>query len=422
MSNKQNKRTKISDQAYSFYWNYNDQAAINRKKRDQKRNRGVIVYVTVLSAVLLVGIAMLTLAGLWAMQNPDAWLGEGTEPAQTNPQQTPPQQTPPQQTPPQQTPPQQTFPGETPDTATVVAQVMPSVVLVEVSRGDTGGSGTGFFISSDGYIVTNYHVVENTLQILITLYDGRQEYAEIVGFRAEDDVAVLKIPGWGYSPAAIGDSDVLFAGDVAIAIGHPGGADDSWSATKGIISATNRILSVEEDAYFCEMKMLQTDASVNPGNSGGPLCNANGEVIGIITRKRTTYEGMGYAIPITDAMRTVNAILAGELEGFVSTVSKSRPKIGITGTNIARGERFTLGGREYTAPAPGFFVIEVSANTAAYGKIEIGDILCSVNGVTVTDMDSFKNELYKCYVGQNVTFEIYRRGQKITVQIVIGVS
>ena len=416
MSNTQNKRTKNSDQVYSFYWNYNDQVGINRKRRDKKKARGVIIYVTVLSVLLLACLAALTLAGLWAMQNPDAWL-ERSEPASTQQQQTTPQQTTPQQTRPQQTP-----QGENADLAEVIARINPSVVLVEVARTDSSGSGTGFFISSDGYIVTNYHVVENTLQIRITLYDGTQEYAELIGYRAEDDVAVLKISGSGYSPMAIGNSDILLAGDVAIAVGHPGGADDSWSATKGIVSATNRILSVEEDAYFSEMKMIQTDASVNPGNSGGPLCNESGEVIGIITRKRTSYEGMGYAIPITDAMRTVNAILAGELDGFVSTVSKSRPKIGITGTAIVKGEKFTLGSTEYTAPAPGFFVIEVSANTAAYGKFQIGDIICGVNGVKVTDLDSFKNELYKCYVGQNVTFDVYRRGQKITIELTVGVS
>jgi serine protease Do len=254
------------------------------------------------------------------------------------------------------------------------------------------------------------------------LNSGYYYNAKVVGFCEAEDLALIKIEGTHFPAAKIGNSLSLKVGEKTVVVGNPGGMDAPFSTMEGIVSALDRKVLVDMGNYGVELSMIQTSAPVSHGNSGGPLFNAKGEVIGIITRKRTTYEGMSYAIPITDAMRTVNAILAGELEGFVSTVSKSRPKIGITGTNIARGERFTLGGREYTAPAPGFFVIEVSANTAAYGKIEIGDILCSVNGVTVTDMDSFKNELYKCYVGQNVTFEIYRRGQKITVQIVIGVS
>lgn len=414
MSEKKNNPFKNSEQSYSFHWNYKDQLAIDRKEKEKKSRRGLYIYVTVLTAILLISFAALAATLAWYMQNPSV-LPDATEPPEV------PQATTPSPTGPETTEPPTVSQGQ-PSTATVVEKIKASVVLIEVGRSDSAGSGTGFFVSDDGYIATNYHVVEGAMQIRVTLYDGTVKNAELIGYRAEDDIAIIKIAGRKYPPLAIGNSDILMAGDVAIAVGNPGGADGGWTTTKGIISATNRILSVEEDAYFSEMKMLQTDAQVNPGNSGGPLCNEKGEVIGIITRKMNDYEGMGYAIPITDAMRTVNAILEGKLYGFVSSVSKSRPKIGITGSEIVKGERFTLDNKDYTAPVSGFFVLEVSTNSGAYGKIQVGDILCSVNGVTVTGLESFKNELYKCYVGQKVTFELYRKGYKMTVQITVGVS
>ena len=243
-----------------------------------------------------------------------------------------------------------------------------------------------------------------------------------MGYRAEDDLAVLKIATGEYPVAPIGNSDTAWVGSVAIAIGNPGGADGGWTTTQGIISARNRTIAVEENTYFSEMKMLQTDAPVNPGNSGGPLCNAVGEVIGIVTSKMTEYEGIGYAIPINEAMLTLQAIIDGKLEGFVSSVSKSRPKIGVTGAAITKGEQFTLDGQTYAAPTDGFLVTEVSRLNGAYGIVEAGDIICAINGVSVTSLESFKNELYKCHVGQTVSFDLYRKGEKLTVQITLGVS
>ncbi len=389
MSEKQNKKTEhsvTSDESYSFYWSYHNQLASDREE-NEKGKRGLLVYVAVLVGVFLVCFAMLA-ATVW-------WTGQsaGSSPVQD------------------------------PTSTTAVADaVKPSVVLVQSASTSTAGNGTGFFITSSGYIATNYHVVANAKEITVTLYSGEKVNAALVGYRSEDDLAVLKIEGRGYPAVAIGNSDALAVGHIAIAIGNPGGADGGWTTTQGIISALDRTIPVEEAAYFSEMKMLQTDAPVNPGNSGGPLCNSAGEVIGIVTRKISDYEGIGYAIPINEAMRTLQAIMDDKLDGFVSSVSKSRPKVGITGSEIVKGAKFTLGNQTYTAPAPGFFVTAVSPGTGAYGIVEAGDILCSVNCVTVTDLESFKNELYKCYVGQKVSFELYRKGQKMTVEITLGVS
>ena len=396
LQNKDPKQSPTSDDSYSFYWNYNNQLAADRKEQEKKGKRGVVVYAAILAAVFLICFGMLAVTVVL--------YGQGTHipPVTDNQEQSPTQ------------PPM--------STADVAELVNPSVVLVQAASDTSSSSGTGFFLTEDGYIATNHHVIDGATQIRVTLYGGDAKDATLIGYRAEDDLAVLKIEGSGYPPAMIGDSNELAVGDVAIAIGNPGGADGGWSTTQGIISALNRTISIEESAYFSEMKMIQTDAQVNPGNSGGPLCNASGEVIGIITRKMSVYEGIGYAIPITEAMLTLNAIMDDKLDGFVSSVSKSRPKVGITGSEITAGEKFTLGGKEYTAPVPGFFVIEIAPSTGAYGIVEVGDIVCAVNGVTVTGLESFKNELYKCYVGQKVTFDIYRRGEKITVEITLGVS
>ena len=373
-----------SDNPYSFYWNYNDQLTHDSREKEKRKKRGVLIYVTVLACVFLISFAMLALTILW---------NQNTAVPQSNA-----------------------------DVRAVAEAVKPSVVLVQASYASYASNGTGFFLTQDGYIATNYHVVQHATQIRVTLYSGEVLDATLVGYRAEDDLAVIKITGNRYTPISIGNSDLLMAGDIAIAVGNPGGADGGWTTTQGIISATNRTISVEETAYYSEMKMLQTDAQVNPGNSGGPLCNAAGQVIGVITRKMTDYEGIGYAIPINEAMQTLNAIINGELDGFVSSVSKSRPKVGITGSIIPQGEKFTLGGVEYTAPTEGFIVTAVTQNSGAYGVIEVGDIICGINGKTVATMEDLQNELYRCYVGQTVTFVIWRKNQNITVQITLGVS
>ncbi len=402
--NNQSKQNIASDDSYSFYWNYNEQFYHDRREKEKKKKRGIVVYVSILVAVFLVSFAMLAATIILYSQNPSL------PPVTQDTQQT------------EQQKPQNPNPQAPMSTAAVAEKVNPSVVLVQVATATKTGSGTGFFLTSDGYIITNHHVIEGATQIRVTLFDGKVLDATLIGYRAEDDIAVIKVTGTGYPPVDIGDSNALVVGDVAIAIGNPGGVDGGWSTTQGIVSALNRVISIEEPAYFSEMKMIQTDAQVNPGNSGGPLCNASGEVIGIITRKMSEFEGIGYAIPITEAMLTVNAILEGKLDGFVSEVSKSRPKIGITGSEIEKGDKFILSGVEYTAPVPGFFVTEVSQNNGAYGIVQVGDIVCSVNGVIITGFESFKTELYKCHVGQKVTFDLYRKGQKITVQITLGIS
>ena len=216
MSEKQNNQSKqpiTSDQSYSFYWNYNDQLNHDRKEKNEKR--GLFVYVTVLACVFFVCFAMLAVTVIWTIQNPNTTPNE-SQPLQSEPQATQPQVTDPQQ--PQQ--PQQPDTQEKPGTAVVIEKIKASVVLIQVATNNASGSGTGFFLREDGYIVTNYHVIEGAVQMRVTLYDGTVKDAVLVGYRAEDDLAIIKIEGTKYPPLAIGNSDVLMAGDVAIAVGN----------------------------------------------------------------------------------------------------------------------------------------------------------------------------------------------------------
>lgn len=196
-------------------------------------------------------------------------------------------------------------------TGQVAERVSPAVVLIRATNNaGTQSYGTGFFIRSDGYLLTNYHVVENMKSITVILYPGEnKKTAKIVGYDKELDLALLRIAGADYPTVAIGDSDIVAIGDKAIAIGNPSGEKCAWSVTQGIISA-KRVYK-QESTDRENSKMIQTDAPINHGNSGGPLLNDKGEVIGVISSKLADTEGIGLAIPINDAMKVVGEWLPG---------------------------------------------------------------------------------------------------------------
>jgi serine protease Do len=194
----------------------------------------------------------------------------------------------------------------------VAERISPSTVLIYTTRRDGNyASGTGFFIRSDGYIATNYHVVEQGKEFEVTLYSAKRVSAELVGTSKENDLAILKIKGNRYPVVTFGNSDEVKVGDVAIVVGNPNGAHGAWTTTEGIISAVDRQSTINNKTY----KMFQTDAAVNPGNSGGPLCNDQGEVIGVITQimldqDGVRSEGFGMAIPGNKAKAVLADILA----------------------------------------------------------------------------------------------------------------
>ena len=215
--------------------------------------------------------------------------------------------------------------------ATAVAEkVSPSIVGIRVttvtSYGPYGdyestGEGSGIIYTSDGYIITNYHVIEdmltssgennpNSTLIVYLNQDTSEEYeGTVIGYDQSSDLAVIKIDAEGLTPIEIGDSDSISVGDIAIAIGNPGGLEFMGSTSQGIISGLNR--TIQTEGSYENLKLIQTDAAINPGNSGGALCDINGKLIGVNSVKlvETGYEGMGFAIPVNDAVEICNAII-----------------------------------------------------------------------------------------------------------------
>ena len=184
-------------------------------------------------------------------------------------------------------------------TEKVADAVLPSTVLIYSASAMQYGYGTGFFVRQDGYIATNYHVVEGANSITVTFYPSGQSLpAEVVGYSAADDLAVIRVEGNGYPVAKIGDSDAIRVGDVAIAIGNPAGTSAPWTTTQGIISSTGRTVTVNGSSSIGEMNMIQTDAPVNPGNSGGfPYVYVNSTTMSLIfVKSMSLFDGFSVSI------------------------------------------------------------------------------------------------------------------------------
>ena len=298
--------------------------------------------------------------------------------------------------------------------------VKPATVLIETSVSNGTGYGTGFFVTDDGYIATNYHVVKDAKSIRVTLYSGKVYTAKLEGFYAPDDLAVIKIDGEGFPVIKIGDSDSIHVGDTVIAIGNPSGTSGAWTTTQGIVSALDRRVESSVEGFTGTIKMIQTDTPVNPGNSGGPLCNVSGEIVGVVTQKLSGYESIGFAIPINEAMETIDAILEGNEDSFESSVTQRRPVIGVTVQNISKGETFRLGKNDYVAKTDGILIAEVTEGGAADGVLEIGDIIFEFDGQPVKDLESLTAMLYKYQKGDTVSLKIYRADAVKTVNVTLG--
>lgn len=313
---------------------------------------------------------------------------------------------------------------QTNELSDIIADVSPSVVGITItipatltSRGvfvwekpESEVSGSGFIMNYDGYIATNYHVVEEGVAnseslIQVTLADGRTAKAEYVGGDKQNDLAVLKINLDNLSPVSLGDSSTLMIGNTAIAIGNPLGSDFAGSATAGIISGINRNLNNENTAE----SMIQTDAAINPGNSGGPLLNSAGEVIGINTVKiaSTEVEGIGFAIPINYAYPILESLMN---YGYV----KGRPATGLNGSAVT-----SVMSRYYQVPT-GFLVESVDSDSAAeHAGIKPGDILTSLNGKSISDLNDIKTVCKDFSVGDTISAEIYRTGNTYTLPLTL---
>ena len=291
----------------------------------------------------------------------------------------------------------------------IYARNIPSVVSISCVLSGGSSSGTGVVLTENGYLVTNAHVVDGAVAISVRLTDEREFTAQLVGRDEVSDLAVLRIPAEDLTPAQFGDSSTLRVGDTVVAIGDPLGVEFRGTYTNGIISGIDRDVDVDGRT----MTLIQTNAALNSGNSGGPLINCYGQVIGINTMKigaftdKAGVEGLGFAIPSATVKTIVDQLIA---QGYVS----GRPTLGITGEALSNFYQ-----HYYRLPA-GLYITKVAKGSDAAAKgIEDGDLLLSINGTPITTMEELKSAIYQYEVGQTVETVIYRAGQQYLVELTL---
>lgn len=326
-------------------------------------------------------------------------------------------------------------------TKDIIRNATPTVVLIksEFTEANEAGTGTGVIISEDGYIMTNCHVIRSTYKVrsggydydnpfsffgggytieektsnadkvTITLSDGSEHEAKIVGSDENTDLAILKIDAKGLIPAVIGNSDVLEMGDEVLTLGYP--ASMGLSASKGIVSGLEKEVTTElSSGKVATMTLIQTDAAINPGNSGGPLLNSRGEVVGITSSKlsNVSVEGIGFAIPITNAMSIVDDLMN---KGYVAM-----PKIGIGGSDITPMLKRYYG----LQVDEGVLVGSVEAGSCAEAAgIAEGDIIVAADGKDVSSMSELVTLKNKHKPGETMTVTLARKDGNIDVTLTL---
>lgn len=269
-------------------------------------------------------------------------------------------------------------------------------------------SGSGFVISEDGYILTNYHVVESSNSITVTAYDGTTYDATLVGYDESNDIAVLKVDATGLTPVTLGDSDNLNVGDSVIAIGNPLG-ELTFSLTAGAVSALNRQVTLSSNVT---MDLIQTDCAINSGNSGGALFNLYGEVIGITNAKyssssstEASIDNIGFAIPINQVKSIVESIIE---KGYIS-----KPYIGVSVTDVSEETQ------SYGLPG-GAAVKSVTENgPAAKAGLQVNDIITAVDGTEITGSDDLVAIVGKAAVGDTLKMTVYRNGETVEIEVTV---
>ncbi len=310
--------------------------------------------------------------------------------------------------------------------AEAVSKIYDAVVVVSTYSNDRYiASGTGFVYKQDGntyYLLTNYHVIEDGNHVTVTFTDGSIVETEIVGFDKYQDIAVLSIESKEeYQVAEIGNNEETRVGDTAFAVGAPLDNAYSWTVTRGIISGKDRMVEVSLDNSNTSdyvMKTLQTDAAINSGNSGGPLCNANGEVIGITSLKLVSdgVEGMGFAIPIEDAISKAEEIINGEVANY--------PYLGVTMLDFSNSyftQYYSI--IRNSGLDSGVIVTSVEKNSPAEnGGMKANDIIVAIEGKEVTSTAYLKYYLYQQKIGDKIKITVNRDGKEETLTITLGSS
>ena len=273
----------------------------------------------------------------------------------------------------------------------------------------SAASGSGFIYSADGYIITNYHVIESASSIKVTLYDGKSYDAQLVGYDESNDVAVLKIDAKDLTPVTIGDSDNLNVGDSVIAIGNPLG-ELTFSLTSGAVSALDREVTMSNNVT---MELIQTDCAINSGNSGGALFNLYGEVIGITNAKYSGSSGsgasidnIGFAIPINSVRSIVDSIIE---KGYVA-----KPYIGVMVSDVS-DEAISYG-----TPAGAAVVSVTEGGPAEKAGLQANDIITAADGKEISGKSGLSSIIADCAAGDKLTLSVYRQGQTLTVTVTVG--
>ena len=272
----------------------------------------------------------------------------------------------------------------------------------------SAASGSGFILTADGYIVTNYHVIQNANSVTVSTYGGASYNAKIVGYDESNDLAVLKIEATGLSPVVLGSSEKLNVGDTVLAIGNPLG-ELTFSLTTGVVSALNREVTFSGGTV---MDLLQTDCAINSGNSGGALFNLYGEVVGITNAKYSgssssgaSIDNIAFAIPI-DSVRAI-------VESIIEKGYYAKPVIGVSVTDVDENSR------QLGIPA-GAWVKEVTAGGAAEAAgIQANDVITAINGTEISGVSDLKRSLAKASAGDELSLVIWRKNQSLTLTVVV---
>ena len=272
----------------------------------------------------------------------------------------------------------------------------------------SAASGSGFIISTDGYILTNYHVIEGSSSITVSLYDGTTYDAVLIGYDESNDIAVLKVEADNLTPVILGDSDSLNVGDSVLAIGNPLG-ELTFTLTSGLVSAMDREVTLSSNVT---MDLIQTDCAINSGNSGGALFNLYGEVVGVTNAKyssssssEASIDNIGFAIPINSVRSIVESIIE---KGYIA-----KPYIGVGVLDVTAETQL------YGVPA-GIAVQTVTADApAAQAGLQIGDVITAVNGTAMTS-DELVDFVGACTPGDTLHLSIYRQGQTLELTVTVG--
>lgn len=300
--------------------------------------------------------------------------------------------------------------------AEVYASVVNSAVSINCSATSTNifgqttqsaSSGSGFIITEDGYVVTNYHVISGASSVQVTLYNGDTYDATVIGGDSDYDVAVLKIEASGLQPVTLGESADVNVGDTVLAIGNPLG-ELTFSMSQGIVSSCDRAINVDGTPF----NMIQVDCSINPGNSGGPLVNLYGEVVGIVSAKYSTYstttvEGLGFAIPISDVRSIITDIMEN---GAVTDKAYMAITAGTMTEQMAAQYNIDV--------TQGVFVYSVvSGGAGDKAGLRLGDVITKMGDKTLTSRQDLSAAMKGYRAGDTVTLTVYRNCQYIETEL-----